>query len=348
MNKKSLWIIGIVIIVAVILVISNSNKEEGEDNLEVAVIIPLTGAAGFQGEDFLNGVLLAKEKIDSKIELHVEDSQSNAREGVTAAKQLLETNNIDVMVSFQSPVVIAILPLADEHNIPLIATAISQDEFTKISENAYRLFPPAREDGRRIAKFANDLGYDSIAVLTVQDEYGETMKQHFKQNFNGDILSEESFLISENDFKTILTKIPDNVDAVYFIGYISHYIQFYKQQEELGKNFVVISNLVLTSQAIRDEVGDLMGNSYAIAPFSTKYDSEKLKLFAEEYYDNYGKQPDWAAPFGYDMVLVLDAVQKSDKDPGEALYELEVEGLNGVIHFDNERETNIALEVIKY
>ena len=96
MNKKILIII---IIIIVILVVAFVIQEPEEDKLEVAVIIPLTGPGSSEGKDLLNGLLLAEEKLSPDIILHVEDSQGKATEGITAAKKLLDTKDIDILVS---------------------------------------------------------------------------------------------------------------------------------------------------------------------------------------------------------------------------------------------------------
>jgi len=349
MNKKKFNTLTGVIFILLIISLSSCQSTVKESNqLEVGVVIPLTGPVSQTGEDFMNGMFLAQDKLNSNVKLNIEDSQSNPKSGVSAARKLLDTKNIDVMVSLQSSVVIAVLPLADEKNIPLIAAAISQDEFTSLSENAFRLFYPAREDGGMAAELANDKSYKKVAIFNVQDEFGESMRKHFKKNFNGEITQEEAFLVSDRDFRTSLTKVSDDTDAVFFIGYIPHQIEFFNQKKELGKEFVVISNLIITSQLVIEEVGDIINNSYAIVPISTTFESDESKIFVEEFTAKYGKAPDWAAPFGYDMVLTLDAIQKSNKSPKEALYEIDIKGLNGQINFDEQRETNIPLTIIEY
>ncbi len=67
----------------------------------------------------------------------------------------------------------------------------------------------------------------------------------------------------------------------------------------------------------------------------------------KEFKSKYGNEPDWVAPFGYDILLILDAIQKSNKKPIDALQEIEIEGLNGKISFDNKRESNIPLVIVR-
>ena len=334
--------ITLLVIIGLISILTTEKKQT--TNLNVAVIIPLTGAVGQTGEDFLNGLLLAKEKINPQINLYVEDSRSNAMGGVSAAKKLLNTQDIDVIVSLQSAVVVPILTLAEQYNKPLIATAISKEEFTNQSKYAFRLFPPASQDAALAAEFAYMEGFRNVSLLTINDEYGTSMREYFKKNFKGDITYEESFKADEQDFRTILLKISDS-DAVFFIGYIPNYINLFKQINELGENITVISNLVMISNFVRGESGTLLTNSFATAPLAIV--GSNSNKFAEEYKNKYGKGPDWSAYFGYDMLLILDALQKSKKEPIDALHEIKINGLNGVISFDEHGEAYIPLAVVQ-
>jgi len=348
MNKTKiiLWIIIIVIIIGGLWYGQGKKAEkESKNKLEVAVIIPLTGPSSPEGEDFLNGLLLAKEKLNPDIIFYIEDSQGKATEGLTAAKKLLDTKNIDIIVSFQSLVSIPLLALADQYNKPLVVTSVAQDEFTQKSKNAFRLFPTARQYASMAAEFANKKGYKNVSILTVHDEYGESVKEQFKKNFKGSIVHQESFEIPERDFRTVLIKI-SNSEAVFSVGYNIHWVSLFKQREELGKDTIFISNQNMVSQLVRSEIDDLLTNAYAVVPSSTLL-SDTTKEFVDEYIKKYGHEPDWVAPFGYDMTFVLDAVQKNGKKPIEALHEIRFEGLNGTISFDENGESNIPLIMIQ-
>ncbi len=346
MNKANWIAIVIIIVIIVLFAAVFSQRESKETNkLQVAVIIPLTGPGSSEGQDLLSGLLLAKEKINPNIVLNIEDSQGKAAEGITAAKKLLDTRNIDVIVSFQSSVAVPLLSLADQYNTPLLVTAVAQDEFTQKSRNAFRLFSLARQYATVAAEIANNTGFKNISTLTIHDEYGESTKENFKENFKGNIIYEEKFEVSERDFRTILTKISDS-EAVFSVGYNVHWVSLFEQRKELGKDITFISNQNMTSKFVQSKVGDLLTDAFAAVPPST-LNTDKTKDFMQGFTKKYGHEPDWVAPFGYDIVLVLDAVQKNGKKPTKALHEIEIEGLNGAISFDKEGESHIPLIVIE-
>lgn len=346
MNKKIFLSIGVVVIILIVflLVFSNTKNQEENSGLNVAIVVPLTGAVSEPGQDFMNGLTISKEKLNSKINLYIQDSQSNAKDGVTAAKSLLDTKNIDIIVSLQSAVVMPILPLADQYNKPLLATLNSQNDFTQKSKNAFRLFPSANQDAGLIADFANKKEFKKVSIIAVNDEYGQSMAKYFKEKFKGIIVYEEKFEASETDFRTMLAKTSGS-DAIYFLGYNPHYINFLKQREELGKNITILSNENMVSTYIRSQVGNLFKNLYATAPPTILSDS--IKDFKDEYYKKYGITPDWMAPYGYDVFLVLDTIQKIGKKPIDALHQIKVQGLNGSISFDEKGESYPPLVVVE-
>jgi ABC-type branched-subunit amino acid transport system substrate-binding protein len=351
--KKTTIILVIVIAIVIVggiwyMTAKNKNKSETSSdvkNLKVAMVIPLTGSLAQLGEDFLNGINLVKEKINPNVILYIEDSQSNAKDGISAARKILDTEQVDVMVSMQSAVVMPLLTIADQYGKPLIATTISQDEFTQKSKNAFRLFFPASKNAALAAELANQKGFKRVSILAINDEYGQSMKKFFELNFKGQIIHKENFDPAERDFRTVLKKMEDS-EAIYFLGYNPHYIELFKQREELGEDITLISNENMASNYIKSQVGNLYKNFYAVTPAAT-IESDKTQAFREEFNKKYGHYPDWMAAFGYDMMLVLDAVGKTGGSPIDALYKIKVDGLNGTISFDANREIGSSLIIVE-
>lgn len=305
--------------------------------------MPLTGPSASTGIDFQNGILLAKEKFGQNIDLYFEDNQSIATASVTGAKKLLDTQDIDIIVSITSLAAMPLLSVADSYDKPILATAVTADSFTQKSKNSFRLFPTAEDYATKAAELANKEGFDNISTLTIHDEYGDAIKQQFKNIFGGSIPLQESFEIGESDFRTSLSKISDsNSGVVYTVGYDIHGVNILEQREELGKKLILISNQNMTSNYVISKVGDLFKSIYATVPKSTLL-TKTSSEFSQNYFNKYNRQPDWSAPFGYDTVQILDAIQKSGKKPIDALHEIKVNGLNGEISFDQNQESHISL-----
>ncbi|MDP6670347.1 MAG: ABC transporter substrate-binding protein [archaeon] len=338
-------IIAIVALVALFIFLFFMPPDQDLKKLQVAAVIPLTGPVGVIGEDFMKGMEFAMEKYDMDFELVVEDSQSQAKTGITSAKKLLDTREVDVLVSLQSSISIPLISLAEEYDKPLISSFVSNDEFAGKSKNAFRLFTASGKYAALAGKFADSQGFEDVSIITLMDEYGQSMKEQFKKNFSGTIVHEESFEIPNTDFRTPLTKAMDS-DAIYFIGFASHNTNVLKQRKELGSEITLIASMDTMTAFVRNEVGPLLDNIYAAGPESM-IENERTKQFYKEFKAKYGKKPDVGATFGYDLALVLDAIDKNNKTPIEALNEIEIEGMNGTISFDSEGEINIELVIVE-
>ncbi len=277
MKRTILLILILIVVVLVIIFIGEGFQKKKTGELKVGVIIPLTGSGSSEGNDLLNGLLLAKEKLNPNIVLFIEDSQNESAKGVTAAKYLIDAKNVDILVSFASSVSIPLTAIADQYNKPLIATAVAQDGFTEMSKNTFRLFAPAEKYARLAANFADKIGIKKISTLTIHDEYGESIRENFKKNFSGEILHEEKFEVPETDFRTSLIKVSDS-EAIYSVGYNIHWVNLFKQRKELGKNVIFISNQNMVSKFVQSQVGNLLTNAYAVVPPST-LTNDKTKDF---------------------------------------------------------------------
>ncbi|MCX6804349.1 MAG: penicillin-binding protein activator [Candidatus Diapherotrites archaeon] len=314
--------------------------------LRVGLVVPLTGAVSQLGNDFVNGFMLAKDDLNNPhIRVYVEDSQSTAVGGVNAAKKLLDVQNVDVLVSLQSAVVMPVLDIADDYNVPLIATLISANNFTQRSKNAFRLYSPAKQNAELMADFANKQSFQTVSFLTVLDEYGQSMKESFKEKFNGQILFDESFEVGQQDYRTFLMKLPDN-SVLFFVGYNQHYINLLKERQELGKKITILSNENFVSKYLQSQSGLLLTDGYAVAPVSILFITQNNK-FNNDFAKKYSHAPDFLSPFGYDVFMVLDKTEKNGKPLASALYEVKINGLTGVASFDVNRESNPGLLVFK-
>ena len=346
MKKNFLVLITLIALIVIAFYFNKDDSSKEKDNLSVGVIAPLTGPVSAAGEDLVDWMMLANDKLNSSVVLYVEDSKSVGAEGVTAAEKLFNTHKIDILVSMQSAVVIPVVSIADRYNTPFIATAISKNEFTNMSQYTFRLFTPASLDAGMMANLANKLNMQNMAAIYIQDEYGTSMEEHFEKNFKGKITKKEAFSVSELDFKTILMKIDEkSVDGVFFVGYNPHYIQLFKQIKELNKNITIITNNNAGGNFVRNMTGNLLNNAYAVLPVST---IDKNNTFAEEYRKKYNKEPDWTAPFGYDIMLFLDYLQREKGNLTNSLYKIEIDGWNGKIHFDKNREISINMTTIYF
>ncbi|MBT3304681.1 ABC transporter substrate-binding protein [Candidatus Woesearchaeota archaeon] len=336
-------LLGLILLCLVGCTTGNVVKDE---TLDVALVIPITGIGAAVGQDFLYGIELAKEELNLQgVEFHIEDTRTDPKEAVTATTSLLNTEDIDVIVTLQAQVSQPLLTLADQHDIPLIAslTSLVKEDYTRKSENAFLQYPLPEEEMALTLKFMEQEEYETVALLTVLDEFGNTMTELLNGDFEGEVVLKEEFQKSDLDYRTQLTKIKKmNPDAIYVIGYPPHLINFLKQRKELGIDIPVVSTMHIQSDFVRKKSVGLMDKVYAITPVAlVKGRSD----FGERFENKFSVEPDFLAPFGYDLVLVLDQIKNQDAKTG--LYDIEIEGINGHISFNDFGEVEMPLVVVE-
>jgi len=339
-----------VVLIALILVGCGTTTEVVEDveELHVAMILPLTGKAASPGQDFHRGIMIAEKEIDNKrVVLHVQDDMTSPKEAVNALRGLIATQDIDMVVTLQASVVQPLIPIAEEEDIPIVASLASLRGFPAMSEKSALLYPTPEIEMGKAVEFAHEQDYKNVATLTVMDEFGETERGLFTENINRDIVYNEGFEKTNVDYRTHLLKIRElNPDAMMFIGYQPHLVNFLQQRHELGMTDIpVIGTMQIQAEDVRKQTIGLHENVFSVVPVSLLENPESGE-FVAKFQHEYNADPDFMAPFGYDTMLVLDQIQKHGGEVSDALLDIEVDGLNGHIDFNEKGEFDMELAVV--
>ena len=244
-----------------------------------------------------------------------------------------------MLISLNSAVSVPIAKLAEEHEIPLIASLVVANDFTN-SPYTFRHYTTAKSDAEKAIAFLEKQKAQRVAVIYIENEYGQSARDQFKQIYKGELVAIESFDSSETDFSTILLKIKESkADWIYLLGYPAHNMNILDQKRELGINISVVGNSPLTETTVVQHMKDTDEVFYGTNFLGADTGLPKPQRFIEKFENRFGRKPDLAA-FGYDLVLIADAVQKSGKDSLIALNEVEVDGVNGVLTFDDAGDSN--------
>jgi len=300
---------------------------EEEPVLKIGAIFPMTGPAAVYGEQMRDGMLLAQEELAAEginVEIIIEDSQAKSAVGVAAYNKLMSIDKVDVMFTAFSRVSVPLISLADQHEMPLIMTLVSAEDAASKSPFAFRLFSTHRQyTDPHFVSFINKEDYPRIAVMYVQDEYGESIHGAIKENAEENeitIVATEPFEPSTTDFRAQLTKIKGlNPDAILFVGAVpSETVNAVKQVRELEieADFLEQSSL-LGVPGIRAPLGDAAEGIITVAyPFGLGMSGVD---FNTNFKTTYGHDPFFAAAFGYDGIQLLGTASQGKKMSGQEL-----------------------------
>lgn len=240
--KKIIWIIIAIIIIAVIVGLIRSNKVEDvsvKKTIKIGVILPLTGDLAFLGEPAKKGAEMALENFKdtkNKYELIFEDDQFNAPKAATAANKLISVDKVDVIVTFGSSGGNVVKPLADKNKI--VHFTVASD--SSIPDGAYTFvhWTPPQEEVRVMVSEFKERGITKIGIIAANQAGMQSIVKELRKQLEGTgitITSDEMHNVGETDFRTIITKVKQNLPQIFLLINFSPEIEILaKQMKEAG------------------------------------------------------------------------------------------------------------------
>ncbi len=332
MNKKAIW--GIIVIVILVLVIIGLQKKDPSMNSEMKTVKigyfgPFTGpVAGTSGEDIANSVKLAHSLNSTagtkKIEMVYEDDSCDPKKAASAVQKLIEVDKVDVLISgVCSGPTLAAAPIAESHKIVMLALAATSPAITTIGDYTFRTSASSEIIAPAVSQFLGKQGYKNIAIIFEKADYTVGWKDALKKILPSTITlkAEESFLPTDTDLRTQLTKISTTKPDALVVA----------------ANSTITANMVIEQARTLGVKAVLVGNEYfgypqiasnpkAEGAFGTiyKYNSEspELKKLLSAYGEKYGKNPSLEvyaglAADGYNVLV--DVIKNCDEVTSECI-----------------------------
>ena len=311
-----------------------------DDMIKIGVVTPLSGDASNYGEWTKEGLELALDEINAesrKIELIYEDGQCNPKPSTDAINKLINIDNVKAVIGeVCSSATLAMAPIAEENHVVLMSTASSSPLITDAGDYIFRNWPSDTFEAGSMAAFANERGYGSAAVLYVNNDYGNGLKEIFSQDFDGEILAAESYEQESADFRVQLTKIMRrNPEALYVGGYTNEIARILVQAKELGLEAQILSVVSVESEKTIEVAGESAEGVFYTYP---KFDleDESIQGFRAAFNAKYGKDPEIFASTAYDALKILALAMEEGADSiKDSLYLVQgYPGVSGQTSFD--------------
>ena len=321
---------------------------------------PLTGAAASYGNSVKNGATVAIDEINAaggvkvgdktyKLALNFQDDEAKEDKAVNAYNKLMDSGINVYMGAVTSGSSLALTDLTAKDNILQLTPSGSAKDITK-NPNAVRLCFTDPRQGKMIADFVLDQGYESVAVLyNNSDEYSTGVYEAFKDELNTKgqsalIVNEQSFTNDDVDFTTQLTQIKASGAKIIFVpAYYEAAAHIVQQAKQQG-----IDAAFVGSDGWDGILGQLTDKTQAegavfLSPFLAS-DPSAAK-FTDAYKKAYNATPDQFAADGYDSVYVIKAdMEKAgsikSEDLIKAMTEIQVDGITGKVSFSADGEPN--------
>lgn len=282
------------------------------------------------------------EKMNSentvKVKLVYEDSQMDPKKAVSALQKLVTLDKVHYTIGFSSGETLAMCPVAEANKTVLMALGSSPD-ISNCGDYTFRDIPSDSYQAKEMANKLTEKGYNRVAVIYINNEYGKGLADEFKKDFTGEVVAFETVTVGETNFRTQLLKIKStNPDALFVISQAPDSYSLRAQRIEVG-----LMQPLFGSEAFKDNnvftnvPKEAMKDVYTIS--LAPYQGVEYEAYSTAHMTKHGQAPGAFAEFMYDNVLILaEAVQGCEASDTacvkDAIYKTDIVGATGDLRFD--------------
>ena len=342
------------------------------DTILLGHVGSLTGPSATFGLSSDKGILLAIDEVNArggvagkKLALKTYDNQGRPEEAATAAKRLIVQDRIAVLLGeVASTRSLAMAPIADEHEVPMISPSSTNPKVTKAGDRTrpyvFRVCFIDPFQGTVMAKFARErLKLSKVAVLRdVGNDYSVGLADFFAAKFRdlgGTVVDDQSYKEGDQDFKAQLTAIKNkSPEGIYVPGYYTDVALIARQARELGIKVPLMGGDGWDSDKLYEIGGKALEGSYFSNHYSPEDPSPRIQEFVRRYKERFGAVPDSLAAQAYDAAkIAADAMGRAKNLSGQAIRDAladtrDYPGVTGVISIDadhNAVKPAVVLEI---
>ena len=356
-----------------------SGSASAADKIKIGFFSTLEGPYTALGEDGQRGFDLAVMQHHNKaggkdLEIIRGSSDASPNSALRAAKKLVEQDKVDILIA----------PLSGSEGIALRDYAKTQPQITVINgcsgalETTYVTPAPNffrfNIDGAQMHKGLGQYIYNVKhykKIATIGEDYSFVYTQVFGLALDycplgGQITKRIWVPLGTKDFSSVISSLPDDVDAIYLGLGGADALNFLNQYQQAGGNAKLFGGTIMIDQTILSSKGKakeaLIGTASA-SSFGDTSDDPKWQAFVKAYKDGWPPEkrfpsPSLCAVHYYDetaaALLALDKVNGDLSDGHkkfrEALATLVLDAPNGQIKLDENRQaigTTFVTEVVR-
>jgi branched-chain amino acid transport system substrate-binding protein len=320
---------------------------------KIGAVIPITGPGSVFGEAGRNSALMFQEEINGSggisgvpIEVIIYDDQSSESKAVLSVNKLIDNDGVVAIIgSYLTGPVMAILPVVQKAEIPLIACSGSSPPVEPIRKWVFKTPYTDRKATERYLMDMKKRGITKLAILSVSNALGDSVSKHFNEQapeMGIKIVAHERHEQKDTDMSVQLTKIRAT-DAQAIVGAVvgPPAAIISKNHQQLGMKIPIYLWYGVGDQTFLDMAGDA-ANGVRVA--ASKYiapeqlpDSDPLKSYIlsvkERYEKKYGtKTSNMHVGGARDALsIIVQAIRQGGKDPASIRDQIvKVRNLKGI------------------
>jgi|GEM_PF-3358891 len=285
----------------------------------------------------LGGYEIAVGQFDNEVRTLFGDNQSDPKAAISEFRRLVDSEQIEILVTTRSPVGLALNPLSVQKKVPLIGV-IGHPRFTIENPYAVRVFPSARDEADVLAAAMKSKNDERLAIVSNEDEYFLALKEAIEKHdaIRERIVFSDTVSPTEQDLSAILLKVKATQPTALLLNVgPAQMAQLVKRVRESKLAINLYANFLIGMDDIHNVLG---GQDEGIVYAELDY---KKPMFLKAVRDKFGAAQ--VTPIGYSCYVALTYANRlarvaRERDiPAYKAMEFitELPTLDGEIHFLN-------------
>ena len=207
-----------ILVVAAIIGLILSGTALAEEPIKIGAIFAVTGKASWLGEPERNTVKMIEAEVNAAggingrpIEVIVEDTVGLEVNTVNAVKKLITKDNVIAIIGpSRSGTTMAVKPLAEEYEIPLISCAAAEEIVSPVAKWVFKTPQKDSDCVIRIYEHMKSKGMTKAAIITGTTGFGAAGREQLKKyagEMGIEIVTDETYGPADTSMEAQLTKI---------------------------------------------------------------------------------------------------------------------------------------------
>ncbi|MDO8769111.1 MAG: ABC transporter substrate-binding protein [Burkholderiaceae bacterium] len=331
-------------------------------DVKIGITVPLTGFAAADGKSALDGAKLAVAQANAKggikgekLDLVVYDDQASPKEAVPSATKLVEKDKVVGAVSGSySGSTRAASSIFQAAQVPYVVAYAIHPDITRSGDFMFRVSAMGEVQGRGGAKLVSNLGKKKVVIITVKNDFGQSLAAGFKEGaakYGLTILGEHEYSIQDRQFGALISKVKgQEPDVIYASGYFYTAGPLVNQLRAAGITATIIGQEGYDSDKFMEIAGPASEGVLITTSLDRDSTNSATKTFLSDFKQANSVGADMVAAATYTATQVLiDGLLKTDGKGGTALRDAIATGKYdtaiGKLSFNDLHEVNKELQV---
>jgi ABC-type branched-subunit amino acid transport system substrate-binding protein len=317
-KRRFAWMTGM-LMMGLLLVLSTA-PAGAADPYTIGFVNHLTGDMGPYGQSLKKGVDLAVDQINAAggvkghpLKVIFEDDRGQAADAITAFTKLAEVDKVPVVLgSASSTVTLAICAKAQESKVVLVSSVSTAPSLKECGKYFFSMMVSDDAQGEEWVRVANHLKVKNVAVMFINNDYGNGVKNVFVKAFTaagGKILIEQPFEDGGKDFRTEVLKVKQaKPEAVFIVDHTAEGAIVIKQAKELQLSVPFVTDVSMVAKETLEGAGAAAEGVMGVRAASPS--GPVWEKFKADFNTKFKTEPTIWADFAFDtMMMVAKAIE---------------------------------------